>query len=152
MEFFDVLEKDCADPAFQDAFRAYFGELGVKVTNWDGLFAEISQAPDCAFVRRDGQGRIVGFLLMASQEMTSGFFTTRIGCMEEFYVAPEYRRQGHGMALLAMAEEHLSKAGCPYAILTTQTAAAFYMKRGYRLQRGISARNKADVYVKSLWV
>ena len=153
MKCADVLLENCADPALQAAFRAYYGELGVQVTDWAGLFEEISASPDCLFVRRDGEGRVIGFLLFAMMDAASagrGFFTTRLGCVEEFWVAAEHRRQGHGAALLRLTEEHFVQMGCAYAILTTDTAARFYERHGYRLQRGIAARNKADVYVKPL--
>lgn len=149
----DTLMTDMTDAALQEAFRAFYAELGVQVTNWAGLFEEISASPDCLFVRRDGEGRVTGFLLFAMLDAASagrGFFTTRLGCVEEFWVAPEHRRQGHGAALLRLAEKHFVQLGCAYAILTTDTAPHFYEKHGYRLQRGIEAKNKAPVYMKAL--
>lgn len=149
----DTLMTDMTDAALQAAFRAFYAELGVQVTNWAGLFQEISASPDCLFVRRDGEGRVTGFLLFAMLDEASagrGFFTTRLGCVEEFWVAAEYRRQGHGAALLRLAEKHFMQMGCAYAILTTDTAPHFYEKHGYRLQRGIEAKNKAPVYMKAL--
>ena len=149
----DLLMTDMADEALQQAFRAYYGELGVQVTDWKGLFEEIGDSPDCLFVRRDETGEVIGFLLFAVLEAATagrGFYTARLGFIEEFWVAPGYRKQGHGGALLELAEAHLRREGCGYAILTTDTAPCFYEKRGYRLQRGIRALNRADVYVKPL--
>lgn len=153
MSFADVMLENCADASLQQAFRAYYGELGVEGTNWEGLFTEISASPDCLYVRRDGEGRVIGFLLFAVLEEATagrGFYTARLGCVEEFWVAPEYRRQGHGTALLRLAEKRFIQLGCGYAILTTDTAPQFYEAQGYRLQKGIAARNKADVYLKPL--
>lgn len=153
MNYTDTLMTDLTDDALQNAFRAYYEELGVNVTNWEGLFAEISASPDCLFVRRDQHGNVIGFLLFAVMEAATagrGFFTSRLGCVEEFWVAPVCRKQGHGTALLQLAEEHFAQLDCAYAILTTDTVPLFYMKRGYRHQRGITAKNRADVYVKSL--
>lgn len=149
----DTLMTDMTDAALQRAFRAYYGELGVQVTNWEGLFAEISTSPDCLFVRRDTEGTVTGFLLFAMLEAATagrGFYTARLGCVEEFWVAPELRGQGHGTALLRLAEKHFAQLGCGYAILTTDTAPGFYERQGYRLQKGISAKNQADVYLKPL--
>ena len=149
----DTLMTDMKDAALQAAFRAYYGELGVQVSNWEGLFQEISASPDCLFVRRNGEGRVTGFLLFAMMDAASAgreFYKTRLGCVEEFWVAAECRRQGHGAALLRLAEKHFVQLGCAYAILTTDTAPRFYEKHGYRLQRGITAKNKADVYLKPL--
>ena len=125
----------------------------MHVTNWEGLFAEISNSPACFFVRRNQSGDVIGFLLFSMTDATTawrGFYTTRLGCIEEFCIAPEYRAQGHGTALLQLAENHFRQLGCAYAILTTDTAPRFYEQQGYKLQKGITAKNKADVYVKSL--
>lgn len=149
----DTLMTDMTDAALRKAFRTYYGELGVKVTNWDGLFAEIGASPDCLFVRRDPGGEVIGFLLFAMLEASTagrGFFATRLGCVEEFWVAAEHRGRGHGTALLRLAEKHFIQLGCSYAILTTDTAPDFYRKHGYTLQKGIRAKNQADVYLKPL--
>jgi len=153
MIYTDTLMADMTDVAIRTAFRAYYEELGVHVTNWEGLFAEISSSPACFFVRRNQSGDVIGFLLFSMTDATTawrGFYTTRLGCIEEFCIAPEYRAQGHGTALLQLAENHFRQLGCAYAILTTDTAPRFYEQQGYKLQKGITAKNKADVYVKSL--
>lgn len=153
MNYNDTLMIDMADAAVRTAFRAYYEELGVHVTNWDGLFAEISSSSACFFVRRSLNDDVIGFLLFIMTEAATAwrsFYTTRMGCIEEFWVAPEYRAQGHGTALLHLAEKHFVQLSCAYAILTTDTAAKFYEQQGYQLQKGITAKNKADVYVKAL--
>ena len=153
MRFHDELTTDFSKEALQEAFRNYYGELGVRVTDWEGLFAEMSDGADRVCVRRDEAGKIVGFLMLVTSDEASawrGFFTTKLGCVEEFWVAPEHRRQGHGTALLRLAEELFLREGCGYAILTTDTAPDFYRRHGYCLQKGIRARNGADVYVKAL--
>lgn len=153
MIYCDTLITDLTDAAVQQAFRVYYGELGVHVTNWDGLFAEISSSPDCLFVRRTPDGKVIGFLLFSMMEAATagkGFFTARLGCVEEFWIAPTCRKQGHGKALLRLAEKHFAQLGCAYAILTTDTAPQFYEKQGYTHQCGIRAKNDAPVYVKKL--
>lgn len=153
MHYTDTLMTDFSDAALQHAFRTYYGELGVNVTNWDGLFAEMSAGEDVVLVRRDENGAVLGFIMfVTSDEVTAwrGFFCTRLGCIEEFWIASEYRGRGHGMALLRLAEEHLARQACAYAILTTDTAPAFYEKYGYTLQAGIHAKNGDSVYLKPL--
>ena len=153
MNYYDTLMTDLTDASLQRAFHLYYGELGVRVTNWQGLFAEISQSPACFFVRQNQHGEVTGFLLFAVMEAATagkGFFSTRMGCVEEFWIAPTCRKQGHGKALLRLAEKHFAQLGCAYAILTTDTAPQFYEKQGYTLQKGILAKNKAAVYVKPL--
>ncbi len=150
MGYNDFWLDDLRDAALQSAFRAYYGELGCRVTNWEGLFEEISSAPDQILVRRDEGGGVMGFLLFAQKEMTCGFFTARMGMVEEFWVAPAWRRQGHGTALLALAEERLRQMGCGYTILTTETAPDFYRRRGYVHTPGVIAKNGDEVFVKRL--
>lgn len=151
MHYTDILINHYDDQAFQTAFHRYFDELGVKVSNWDGLFAEMSQSgSDYAWVRREESGAVVGFIQFTAMEMNSWFFTAKCGFLREFWITPELRRQGHGGQLLQMAEDWLRAQGCAYAILTTDTAPDFYRKHGYTLQRGIQAKNKDDVYVKTL--
>lgn len=153
MTFHDTLLNDCTNPALQTAFCTYYGELGVQVTNWTGLFAAMGEGEDRILVRWDEAGELVGFLMFVTSDAVTawrGFFSTKLGCVEEFWIAPAYRRQGHGTALLRLAEAHFAAEGCGYAILTTDTAPDFYCKQGYRLQKGIHAKNSADVYIKSL--
>lgn len=153
MKFHDTLLNDCTNPTLQTAFRAYYGELGVRVTNWEGLFAEMNAGEDRFLVRWSEAGEIVGFLMLViSEDVTAwrSFFSTRLGCVEEFWIAPACRGQGHGSALLQRAEEHFRGEGCGYAILTTDTAPDFYRHRGYNLQKGVHAKNNADVYLKPL--
>lgn len=155
MNYTDTLMTDMTDTTVRTAFRTYYEELGVQVTNWEGLFAEITNSPDCLFVRRNQKGDVIGFLLFAMTEAATAwqsFFTTRLGCIEEFWIAPEHRKQAHGTSLLRLAEKHFVQLGCAYAILTTDTAPKFYEKQGYKLQKGIRAKNNADVYVKPLTI
>lgn len=153
MKFHDMLMNDCTDPALQAAFRTYYGELGVRVTNWEGLFAHMGEGEDRFLVRRNASGEIVGFLMFVTSDAVTawrGFFSTKLGCVEEFWIAPAHRGQGHGSALLELAEERFAEEDCGYAILTTDTAPNFYHKHGYSLQKGIRAKNNADVYIKPL--
>ena len=36
---------DSLNPLFQEAFKAYFDELGVSIKDWDGLFQEMKDQP-----------------------------------------------------------------------------------------------------------
>ena len=176
MNYHDELLMDFSDPAFQAAFRACFAEMGCRVTNWDGLFAGMNEVGrdytwmrrgagghvttflagmdveerDAAWVRRDENGRVAGFIQFTPMHMSSWFFTAKCGFIREFWIAPEMRRQGHGSSLLKMAEAWLQGQGCQFALLTTDTAPDFYRRHGYTLQKGIEARNRADVFCKQL--
>ncbi len=136
----------------QAAFRTYFGELGCQVTNWEGLFAQMTEeAADFTWLRTDNAtGKPIGFVMMTVADMTNWFFTARCGFIREFWVARNCRKQGHGRELLQMAEKWLAESGCAYALLTTSTAPGFYEKHGYTRQRGVVAKNAEPVYVKCL--
>lgn len=176
MNYTDTLINEYTEPAFQTAFRTYFGELGCRVTNWDGLFAAMGERGrdytwkhqdengrvtsfvagmtaserDYAWTRRDESGNVVGFIQFTTMDMGSWFFRAKCGFIREFWITSELRRQGHGTELLHKAEMWLREQGCLCILLTTDTAPEFYRKHGYSLQKGIQARNKDDVYVKML--
>ncbi len=138
------------DAAFQAAFRAYFAELGCRVTNWAGLFDEMTASGDRTWLRRDDAGRVVGFIQLAETEMKDWFFTAKCGFIREFWIDPSWRRQGHGSALLRLAEESLREAGCGYALLTSDTAPEFYLAHGYQQHAWIRAVNESAVFGKAL--
>lgn len=148
MKYTDKLIRDYDDQAFQTAFRAYFTEMGIQVSNWKGLFAGMTDEGDPTILRMDESGRVIGFIQFSRIEMTSWFFEDRYGFIREFWVAPEQRSQGHGSALLEQAEAFFARQGIHKMILTSDTAERFYLKHGYRKEDGIAAKNRAPVYVK----
>lgn len=176
MNYTDTLIHEYTDAAFQTAFRTYFGELGCKVTNWDGLFAGMGDMHreytwthrddagrvtsftawmneddrDYAFVRKDEKGDVTGFIQFTTMDMGSWFFRAKCGFIREFWVREDLRRQGHGTELLHKAEDWLKAQGCLCILLTTNTAPGFYEKHGYHHEPGIQARNKDKVFVKRL--
>ena len=148
MKYTDKLIRDYDDQAFQTAFRAYFEEMGIQVSNWEGLFAGMTDEGDPTILRMDESGRVIGFIQFSRIEMTSWFFEDRYGFIREFWVAPEQRNKGIGAELLAQAEAFFARQGIHKMILTSDTAERFYLKHGYRKEDGIVAKNKAPVYVK----
>lgn len=150
MRHTNTMHHDFADEALQAAFRTYFGELGIRITDWDSLFAEMSAGEDAILVRKDEAGQVVGFIQFTTLEMSSWFFTAKCGFIREFWLREDLRCQGHGSALLRQAEDDLRAQGCMCALLTTDTAPDFYVKRGYSLHNRIEARNKGAVYAKLL--
>ena len=140
-----------SDPAFRTAFRRYFGELGLQVKDWDGLFGEMdAEGDNAAFLRTDEEGAVLGFIQFRPTPFTSWFFEETCGFIREFWVAPEVRGRGHGSALLALAEGYFREEGMYTAILTTDTAAGFYEGRGYVRAPGCRAKNGDPVFVKRL--
>lgn len=167
---------DFTDAAFQRAFRTYFGELGCRVTNWDGLFAAMGERGreytwthrddagsvtrfvsgfdaderDHALNLRDEDGEVVGFIQFTTIHLDSWFFAAKCGFIREFWLRSDWRRQGHGTKLLRQAEVWLREQDCLCVLLTTVTAPEFYRKNGYTQQKGIEARNTEPVFVKML--
>ena len=147
----DELISDFSDARFQAAFRQYFTELGLAVRDWDGLWREMNgEGDNAAFLRTGPDGETVGFIQFRPIRFTSWFFEESCAFIREFWVTPEARGRGHGSALLAMAEARFLEDGMRTAILTTDTAAAFYIRHGYERAPGCRAKNGDDVYMKRL--
>ena len=147
----DVKISDFVNLSFQNAFKQYFAELDVNVRDWDGLFKEMNdEGGNVAFVRIDESGEIVGFILLKPIKFTSWFFEENCGFIREFWVAEKCRNNGHGTALISLAEKHLIENDIYTSILTTDTAERFYDKHGYIKALGCKAKNKAPVFVKHL--
>ena len=150
----DLLIEDFSDPRFRAAFRQYFDELGIEVTDWDGLFREIGRGDggekNEAYVRLAADGGVIGFILFIPIRFASWFFEETCGFIREFWVAEEYRSRGYGGELLALAEARFWAQGFCTAVLTTGTAGGFYRRHGYAEAPGCRAKNKDGVFVKRL--
>lgn len=153
-DYSDALISDFSDPVFRAAFQQYFGQLGITVKDWDGLFREMSEGDDgeknAACVRLAADGSVIGFILFIPIRFTSWFFEETCGFIREFWVAEEYRNRGHGGDLLALAEARFRADGRRTAILTTGTAGEFYRRHGYAEAPGCRAKNTDAVFVKRL--
>lgn len=147
----DTMISDFSGSAFQTAFRQYFSELEIHIGDWDGLFAEMNNDGDnLAFVRTAQNGKIIGFLQFKPTKFTSWFFEETCGFIREFWIAPEFRNQNHGTALLRLAEKHFLENGIYTSILTSDTATPFYEKHGYVKAPGCKAKNRDPVFLKHL--
>ncbi len=139
---------DFTDPAFQNAFKRYFGELGIKVNDWDGLWREMNGSDNKAYLRMvDGQ--TAGFIQFTEISLDSWFFKEKCGFIREFWIDKRLRRRGHGSALLAMAEKYFLNEGMSEIWLTTDTAPEFYLRMGYVRRPDITAKNNDEVFSKS---
>ena len=142
-----ILISDFTDPRFQDAFRVYFAELGISVSDWDGLFREMNEeGNNLAYLLEDG----TGFLQFQMTAFSNWFFEEPFGFVREFWVTPGYRRQGHGKTLLRMAEDYFKAHGADRSVLTADDAVGFYLANGYERSSSIHAKNKMEVFVKTL--
>ena len=147
----DVLIADHTDPRFVEAFKQYFGELGINVQDWDGLFEEMNGTEgNRSYVRYGENGDVVGFIQFVPVELENWFFRERSGFIREFWVSGEYRKMGHGSELLGLAERYFADNGIRKVLLTTDTAAEFYEAKGYKRDVSYTAKNKDDVFVKEI--
>ncbi|MDE7041341.1 MAG: GNAT family N-acetyltransferase [Oscillospiraceae bacterium] len=146
-----ILLSDFTDPRFRAAFQTYFAELDITVRDWDGLFREMDgENKNRAYLMLDGSGGTVGFLQFQLTAFSNWFFEEPFGFVREFWVAPGYRRQGHGGALLRMAEDYFKAHGADRSVLTADDAVGFYLANGYEKSPSIHAKNKMEVFVKTL--
>jgi len=148
--FHEIDLTDFSDVSFRTAFQMYFEELGIRVQNWDGLFREIQEGENSAFLHVNEEGQVIGFLLFTTIRMKSWFFEEDCGFLREFWIAPEHRSEGHGAALLDRTEEHFRLQGIHRILLTTDTAPGFYEKNGYSQAPGIQSKNGDPVFQKQI--
>lgn len=147
----DTLISDFSNPIFQNAFRQYFAELGISVTDWKNLFQEMNDDDgNLAYVRTAKDGTVIGFIQFKPIRFTSWFFEETCGFIREFWISESFRNSGHGTALLSLAESYFFAHEIFTGILTTDTAAHFYETHGYRKAPGCKAKNRDDVYIKRL--
>ena len=146
----DLFLSDFSDARFQEAFQAYFQELGIRVRDWDALFREMTEDENGAFLRIAEDGAVIGFIQFKPIALTNWFFEEKVGFIREFWIGEAHRKQGHGSALLALAEAYFAQQKIHRVILTTDSAPTFYEARGYRKDPCYQAKNQDDVYRKDL--
>ena len=149
VRYCDTYIKDFTDPLFEEAFKKYFSELEITVKDWDGLFQEMNDDEGVAAVIRTAEdGSVMGFIMYQPIQFTSWFFEETRGFIREFWIAKEYRNQGHGSQLLKLVEDEFIRQGIRSFILTTDTAEDFYLNHGYKTVSNCTAKNKDRVFIK----
>ncbi len=63
--------------------------------------------------------------------------------LTNMYVAPDYRSQGVGSALLAYVHQWAARQGIARVRLYTHDAARFYLKRGWQYERAATLKGQA---------
>ncbi len=148
-----VFISDFSVGRFRAAFQAYFVELGLHISDWDGLFREMNEdknGKNFAFLMVDGHDNAVGFLQFQMNVFSNWFFRESFGFIRELWVHPSCRGQGLGTKLLHEAEKYFANNGAYKVVLTTDDAEAFYLANGYEKAPGIKAKNKMEVLVKNI--
>jgi amino-acid N-acetyltransferase len=84
---------------------------------------DLDEPADLGFwVVRDGE-RVVGAIGLECHDT--------VGLLRSLVLAPEYRKRGLGLALVAALERYARSAGVEVLVLLTQTAAPFFDRLGY---------------------
>jgi aminoglycoside 6'-N-acetyltransferase I len=77
------------------------------------MAAILQNSREAVFVSVGPDGRLQGFLEASLRcDYVEGCTTKPVGYIEGWYVVPEFRRQGIGRALVAVAEEWARSRGC----------------------------------------
>ncbi len=145
-----ILISDFSDVRFRTAFRSYFSELGIHVSDWDGLFREMNEDKNFAFLMVDGSDNAVGFLQFQMNVFSNWFFREHFGFIREFWIHPSCRGQGFGTELLHKVERYFAGNGIYKAVLTADSAEAFYLANGFEKAPGVKAKNKMEVLMKNI--
>lgn len=75
-------------------------------------------------------GALIGHARIQSREMHFGLATLPVANLVEMAVAPEYRRHGHGTAILETAERRMVQEGAVLGIVRTRET-RFFLNRGW---------------------
>lgn len=143
---------DFSDPVFQSMFKKYFAEIGMNVKDWDGLFEEMNtqNGGNCAYIRMC-DNEPVGFIQFTAVTLENWFLKERLGFIREFWVEEKFRRQGHGTVMLYLAEKYFKDNNIRRTVLTAEEKERqFYLNRGYSVDRNAEAKNKIEVFAKTL--
>ena len=117
---------DTADPAVREFVRGRLRAFNDQVSEQHRAIRGVGKAPLTILIR-DASGEIAAGLIA-----TTGWGWLEI---DTLWVAEPLRGQGHGRALLRMAEAEACRRGCSRAMLTTYSfqARGFYEREGYRV-------------------
>ena len=150
MEIFEL--NDFYDARFQQAFRAYFQEIGVNLKEDTDVFDEISESCEKENMRTFAMGDetgIAGFIMVQPEYLKGSFFVEQAGFIRELWVAPLFLRCGYGKQLLEAAEDHFRALGISKLILTyEEEALPFYQKMGFIPDCSYKAKNEGNIVVK----
>ncbi|MGD0296468.1 MAG: aminoglycoside 6'-N-acetyltransferase [Bryobacteraceae bacterium] len=100
-----------------EAFRAYCSlrnqlwQMGEAVCEREALEI-LADSRWAVFVSRLDSGVVVGFLEVHLRDYAEGAESSPVGYLEGLYVAPEYRKQGIGGALIRAGDQWAWSRGC----------------------------------------
>lgn len=123
-------------PAFEKLFCDYYRELDCEEAPLplfsDCLLPDLKAGLFEVGVAEVG-GVSAGFVIFQIDDILNDWnFKEGCGDVRELYVAPAYRRQGYGSALLAFAEKRLAELGATEIYtLPLEENESFFAARGY---------------------
>lgn len=146
------LLEDKTDARFQLAFKQYFEEIEIQISDWDDLFRQMSQEEGnlTFLIENEDKDAVIGFLEFRFDRLNNWFFEEKVGFIREFWIHPDRRGQNLGTGLLRHTELYLQQNQVHKVILTSDTAEAFYQKNRYQIDRSYMAKNDLPVYSKVL--
>ena len=146
-------EKPLRDP-FHKLLADYFAELDSEIPE------KIIREELTPFIEGQLHKRIIRAVLCEENGIPFGFAIYQIdseksdwcqrpgwGFIREFYIAPGFRHRGYGAAMATHVEEDLKKLGASGLYLTSDTAADFWTKCGYRNTHEICS-NDLEIFTK----
>jgi predicted acetyltransferase len=89
--------------------------------------------PTLILILREGE-RVIGHLAPYQREVRVGDETLKIGMIGAVGFAPDYRRRGHGRALVEQAHEYLKGESIPFSVLFAYEPRV-YASSGYHLMQ-----------------
>ena len=109
-------------------------ETGSHAREIDKYFAGTSSNPLQVLVA-ERAGTLIGFAELSIRNYAEGCETDRVAYLEGWYVAPDARRRGAGLALITAAEAWARAEGCTEfasdALLDNQVGAAAHAAAGF---------------------
>ncbi len=147
-----IVISDFKNERFQRVFKMYFQEFGINVRDWDGLFEEMNSEEKIeALLCLEQDGEVIGFIQYQFIQLAHSFFEEKLGFIREFWIDNEHREKGYGTSLLKKTEDYFKEKGIHKTILTSDTEEEFFVKRGYKKDESINAKNNDNVYIKELF-
>ncbi len=123
------------------------------LSRWIKSIPELQGEPHRHFEFCYHEGELIGFLYgKIDQPEHKGFIKPNYGYIMEFYVKPQYRRQGYGKEMFLRLERLFAQDGAKQMYLTADpvTGKPFWESMGFKKTGEISPENKLEIYEKSI--
>jgi predicted acetyltransferase len=113
--------------------QALLGRAFPDVVAENGDYYAVYETPVVIMILQKGE-QVIGHLCAYQRQVTIGGEPTAIGMIGGVAVAPDYRRNGFGRALLLRAHAYLRQRSIPFSILFA-CEPRVYVSSGYKLMQ-----------------